>query len=66
MVDEIADKSREATAFAFLIILSAGVVAPLWLLEVPNLLRIAYSALAFALPATNRELDRPRGAEQPA
>ena len=70
MVDKIADESRETTAFAFLIILSAVVVAPLWLLEVPNVLRIAYSALAFALPTTlllsNPELDCPRGAEQAA
>jgi hypothetical protein len=46
------------------------VVARLWLLEVPNVLRIAYSALAFALPTTfllsNRELDCSRSAEHPA
>jgi hypothetical protein len=34
-----------------LLILAAVVVAPLWIMDAPTGLRIAYTVLAFALPA---------------
>lgn len=50
----------EAKAFVLLLILASAVVAPLWLLDAPNSLRIIYTVLAFTLPAalmvTNPEL----------
>ncbi len=60
LLDEIQEQSREATAFVMLLGLATLVSAPLWLMEVPMVLRVAYTTLAFALPATlllsNREL----------
>jgi len=56
-------QSLEARAFVLLIGLATLVAAPLWLLETPMVLRIAYTIMAYALPLalllTNRELDLP-------
>ena len=41
----------EARAFVMLLILATAVVAPLWVLGAPMMLKIAYTALAYALPA---------------
>ena len=51
-IDVIEREAIEARAFVLLLILAAAVVAPLWILDAPTLLRVAYTALAFALPAT--------------
>ena len=51
-IDVIEREAIEARAFVLLLILAAAVVAPLWVLDAPTLLRVAYTALAFALPAT--------------
>lgn len=51
-IDVLESEAVEAKAFVLLLILAAAVVAPLWLLDVPNSLRIIYTLLAFALPAT--------------
>jgi hypothetical protein len=61
LLPEIQEQSLEATAFVVLLMLAAIASVPLWLLDVPNVLRFTYTALAFALPATlllsNSELD---------
>jgi len=51
-IDAVEREAVEAKAFVLLLLLAAVVVAPLWILPVPNLIRGAYTALAFALPAT--------------
>lgn len=52
--------ASELLAFLFLLALSAAVVVPMWLLPMADILRVAYSALALAIPLTllltNREL----------
>ena len=62
-LNEIEARSTEAMAFVMLIGLATLIVAPLWLLDAPFALRIAYTLLAFALPLTllltNWELDLP-------
>ena len=50
-IEAIESDAVEARAFVLLIILAAAVVAPLWFLEAPTTLRLAYTILAFALPA---------------
>ena len=50
-IDVIESEVVEARAFVLLLFLAAAVVAPLWLLDAPNSLRLAYTLLAFALPA---------------
>jgi len=50
-IDAIESEAVEARAFILLLILAAAVVAPLWILDAPTALRIAYTLLAFALPA---------------
>ena len=50
-IDAIESEAVEARAFLLLLFLSAAVVAPLWILDAPNMLRLVYSLLAFALPA---------------
>ena len=50
-IDALENEAVEAKAFVLLLILAAIVVAPLWLLDAPNPLRITYCLLAFALPA---------------
>ncbi len=51
-IDLIEREAVEAKAFVLLLILAAAVVAPLWILDAPNALRVTYSLLAFMLPAT--------------
>ena len=59
-IDALESEAVEAKAFALLLILATMVVAPLWLLDAPTTLRLASTALAYALPAvlmfTNPEL----------
>lgn len=67
LLPEIEDESVEATAFVSLLMLAVTVIAPLWILEVPTILRVTYTVLAFALPLTllltNSELaSRPEAA----
>ena len=50
-IDTIESEAVEARAFVLLLFLAAAVVAPLWILDAPNTLRLAYTLLAFALPA---------------
>ena len=50
-IDVIESEAVEARAFVLLLFLAAAVVAPLWILDAPNTLRLAYTLLAFALPA---------------
>jgi hypothetical protein len=50
-IDAVESDAVEARAFVLLLMLAAAVVAPLWILEAPTALRLAYTALAFALPA---------------
>lgn len=62
-IDLIEGEAVEARAFVLLLMLATAVVAPLWVLGAPLALKIAYSALAYALPAalmfTNPELITP-------
>ena len=59
-IDALENEAIEAKAFVMLLILATAVVAPLWVLDAPNTLRIIYTVLAYALPAalmvTNPEL----------
>lgn len=59
-IDAIESEAVEARAFVLLLILATAVVAPLWILDAPMTLRLAYTVLAYALPAalmfTNPEL----------
>ena len=50
-IDAIENEAVEARAFVMLLILASAAVAPLWILDAPNTLRIAYTVLAFGLPA---------------
>lgn len=50
-IDAVESEAVEARAFVLLLILAAAVVAPLWILDAPTTLRLAYTMLAFALPA---------------
>ena len=50
-IDAIESEAVEARAFILLLMLAAAVVAPLWILDAPTTLRLAYTLLAFALPA---------------
>lgn len=51
-IDAVESEAVEARAFVLLLILAGAVVAPLWLMPVPLSVRLAYTLLAFALPAT--------------
>lgn len=51
-IDVIEREAVEAKAFVLLLILASAVVAPLWLIEAPTVLRMVYTLLAYALPAT--------------
>jgi hypothetical protein len=51
-IDLIEREAVEARAFVLLLMLAAAVVAPLWIIEAPTILRASYTILAFALPAT--------------
>ena len=61
-VDQVGDEACEAIAFALMLVLGAGIVAPLWLMHAPALIRWLYSGFVFAVPLTllltNRELER--------
>ena len=50
-IDAVESDAVEARAFVLLLLLAAAVVAPLWILNAPMALRLAYTVLAFALPA---------------
>ena len=50
-IDAIESDAVEARAFILLLLLAAAVVAPLWILDAPTPLRLAYTILAFSLPA---------------
>ena len=50
-IDAIEGEAVEARAFVLLLFLATAVVAPLWLLGAPLALKIAYTVLAYALPA---------------
>jgi hypothetical protein len=50
-IEAIESEAVEARAFVLLLFLAAAVVAPLWILDAPNTLRLLYTLLAFALPA---------------
>ena len=50
-IDAIESDAVEARAFILLLLLAAAVVAPLWIMNAPMTLRLAYTGLAFALPA---------------
>jgi hypothetical protein len=50
-IDALESEAIEAKAFVMLLILATAVVAPLWLVDAPNTLRIVYAVLAFSLPA---------------
>ena len=51
-IDAVESEAVEARAFVLLLILATVVVAPLWLLGAPLALKISYTVLAYALPAT--------------
>ena len=51
-IDAVENEAVEAKAFAMLLVLATVVVAPLWLLDVPMALKVAYTVMAYALPAT--------------
>ena len=51
-IDTVESEAVEARAFVLLLILATAVVAPLWLLGAPIALKISYTVLAYALPAT--------------
>jgi hypothetical protein len=59
-IDAVESEAVEARAFVLLLILATAVVVPLWVLGAPLVLKIAYTVLAYALPAalmfTNPEL----------
>jgi hypothetical protein len=52
MIDAIERDAVEARAFVLLLALASAVVAPLWILDVPTSLCLAYTVLAYMLPAT--------------
>ena len=51
-IDAIESAAIEAKAFALLLVLGTAAVAPLWILDVPTALRVTYTLLAYALPAS--------------
>lgn len=51
-IDAIEGEAVEARAFVLLLILATVVVAPLWAMGAPTTLKLAYTILAYALPAT--------------
>jgi hypothetical protein len=51
-IDAIENEAVEARAFVLMLILATAVVAPLWILGAPTALRLVYTVLAYALPAT--------------
>ncbi|HXG82381.1 MAG TPA: DUF6356 family protein [Sphingomicrobium sp.] len=59
-IDAVESEAVEARAFVLLLILATAIAVPLWLLGAPMTLKLAYTVLAYALPAalmfTNPEL----------
>lgn len=51
-IDEVDAATSDTRAFVLLLLLSVVTVAPLWVLPAAIELRVAYTALAFALPLT--------------
>lgn len=51
-IDAVESEAVEARAFVLLLILATGIVVPLWLLGAPLTIKISYTVLAYALPAT--------------
>lgn len=51
-IDAIESEAVEARAFVLLLTLATAVIVPLWVLGAPLALKIAYTLLAYALPAT--------------
>ena len=50
-IDAIESEAVEARAFVMLLILATAAVVPLWVLGAPLALKLAYTVLAYALPA---------------
>jgi hypothetical protein len=50
-IDAVESEAVEARAFVLLLILASAVVAPLWVVGAPLPLKVAYTVLAYALPA---------------
>ena len=50
-IDAVESEAVEARAFVLLLMLATAVVVPLWVLGAPIALKIAYTLLAYALPA---------------
>ena len=50
-IDALESEAIEAKAFVMLLILATVAIAPLWLLDAPNMVRIVYTVLAYSLPA---------------
>jgi hypothetical protein len=50
-IDAIENEAVEARAFVMLLMLATVAIAPLWILDAPTTLRVAYTVLAYALPA---------------
>jgi hypothetical protein len=51
-IDAVESEAVEARAFVLLLLLATAIVVPLWLLGAPLTLKISYTVLAYALPAT--------------
>lgn len=51
MIDAVESEAVEARAFVLLLILATAVVVPLWVLGAPTALKLAYTIMAYALPA---------------
>jgi hypothetical protein len=51
-IDAVESEAVEARAFVLLLILATAIVVPLWLVGAPLTLKISYTVLAYALPAT--------------
>ena len=49
-IDAVESEAVEARGFVLLLILATALVAPLWLLGAPMILKISYTVLAYALP----------------
>lgn len=51
-LDAVESEAVEARAFVLLLILATAVIAPLWIVEAPTVLRLVYTVLAYSLPVT--------------
>jgi hypothetical protein len=57
------EEAGELLAFVMLLLLAALVCAPLWALPVAGIIKVAYTALAFAIPLTLLLVNRELGSE---